>query len=473
MKTKPSFSPIPALYLFPILFACLTSPAFALFFRGGDLGVGTRAMGLSGAFVAVADDPSAAYWNPAGLAQLSNPQILGMYGSYFNDKDRNLYFSFHYPLDKDIHIGISTNNLFYTDIPGAHEDQYAGSAAIPLEFVPDKRLLFGVNFRFLLADLGSGNGTVEGAGADVGFLFRQPFKDNTQVRLGLVLTDITTTIHFDDTGVEQSVPAILTLGAAYNFDPYTLISADVPWTLSDDPLLSDSNIRVRSGVERWFFDGRFGVRVGFISFLTLPGVFSVGASYRSTEWSIDYAFMNHSDNLGNAHRLSASYIFNAAGAGKPEPKPYMVQSLVGDEKIYLKWDIPEGSQCDGYLVYIRSDEDQDFRRAKQELLSTKYCLLRGAKNGLRYHLFIRSVVDGKEKYSCNEWVTAPQPMSEAAKTYFDQGTSYFNQNKLSAALYAARKAEEFDPNNYDIKNLIRKLETSHHEGLVPEDARQP
>ena len=43
---------------------------------------------------------------------------------------------------------------------------------------------------------------------------------------------------------------------------------------------------------------------------------------------------------------------------------------------------------------------------------------------------------------------------------------------ISAALYAARKAEEFDPNNYDIKNLIRKLETSHHEGLVPDDGRQ-
>src|SRR5690242_9863605 len=30
--------------------------------------VGTRAAGMGGAFVAVADDASATYWNPAGLA---------------------------------------------------------------------------------------------------------------------------------------------------------------------------------------------------------------------------------------------------------------------------------------------------------------------------------------------------------------------------------------------------------------------
>ena len=30
--------------------------------------VGTRAAGMAGAFVAVADDASAAYWNPAGFA---------------------------------------------------------------------------------------------------------------------------------------------------------------------------------------------------------------------------------------------------------------------------------------------------------------------------------------------------------------------------------------------------------------------
>ena len=42
----------------------LAAPARAQVFET----VGTRALGMGGAFVAVADDVTAVYWNPAGLA---------------------------------------------------------------------------------------------------------------------------------------------------------------------------------------------------------------------------------------------------------------------------------------------------------------------------------------------------------------------------------------------------------------------
>jgi len=40
-----------------------------------EIGVGARATSVGGAFVALADDVSAVYWNPAGLAQLTGPAI--------------------------------------------------------------------------------------------------------------------------------------------------------------------------------------------------------------------------------------------------------------------------------------------------------------------------------------------------------------------------------------------------------------
>ena len=38
-------------------------------------GVGVRAMGMGGAFVGVADDFTAMYWNPAGLAQMQRREV--------------------------------------------------------------------------------------------------------------------------------------------------------------------------------------------------------------------------------------------------------------------------------------------------------------------------------------------------------------------------------------------------------------
>jgi hypothetical protein len=47
-------------------------------------GIGPRAIGMGGAFVAIADDASAAYWNVAGLAQISSYEIsLSSAPNYF------------------------------------------------------------------------------------------------------------------------------------------------------------------------------------------------------------------------------------------------------------------------------------------------------------------------------------------------------------------------------------------------------
>jgi len=46
--------------------------------------VGARAMGMGGAFVAVADDVTALHWNPAGLADLEGTQVFGMRTSVYS-----------------------------------------------------------------------------------------------------------------------------------------------------------------------------------------------------------------------------------------------------------------------------------------------------------------------------------------------------------------------------------------------------
>ncbi len=58
-----------------------TTPIFG---QPYTFGIGPRAIGMGGAFVAVADDASAAYWNVAGLAQISSYEIsLSSAPNYF------------------------------------------------------------------------------------------------------------------------------------------------------------------------------------------------------------------------------------------------------------------------------------------------------------------------------------------------------------------------------------------------------
>jgi hypothetical protein len=43
--------------------------------QSSGFGFGARALGMGGAFIAIADDASAASWNPAGIGQLTSPQV--------------------------------------------------------------------------------------------------------------------------------------------------------------------------------------------------------------------------------------------------------------------------------------------------------------------------------------------------------------------------------------------------------------
>ena len=44
---------------------------------GNTFGLGARTMGMGGAFLAVADDYTTLYWNPAGLAQIRKFELFG------------------------------------------------------------------------------------------------------------------------------------------------------------------------------------------------------------------------------------------------------------------------------------------------------------------------------------------------------------------------------------------------------------
>lgn len=80
-------------------------------FRLNNAGYGAAALGMGGAFVAVANDMSAIYWNPAGLAQLPGLQLAGDYRAMADSDEDFSEEVFPDRFESAQRFGISGNQL--------------------------------------------------------------------------------------------------------------------------------------------------------------------------------------------------------------------------------------------------------------------------------------------------------------------------------------------------------------------------
>lgn len=93
--------------LFPVLGGQRAGISTAQFLK---IGVGGRASAMGDAFVAVANDVSALYWNPAGLSQFSENQIIFSHNQWVVDINHD-FLGAVYHLDNDNSFGIAFTAL--------------------------------------------------------------------------------------------------------------------------------------------------------------------------------------------------------------------------------------------------------------------------------------------------------------------------------------------------------------------------
>ncbi len=94
-----------------------------------EMGVGARAVAMGGAFVATADDASALYWNPAGIARSDDRQFLFMHSEWFADIAFD-YAGFVLPLGSFGVLGASLTTVNYGDMDVRTEDRPEGTGEI-------------------------------------------------------------------------------------------------------------------------------------------------------------------------------------------------------------------------------------------------------------------------------------------------------------------------------------------------------
>ena len=93
--------------LFPVLGGQRAGISTAQFLK---IGVGGRATAMGDAFVAVANDVSALYWNPAGLTQFSENQIMFSHNKWVVDINHD-FIGAVYHLDETNTFGVSLTSL--------------------------------------------------------------------------------------------------------------------------------------------------------------------------------------------------------------------------------------------------------------------------------------------------------------------------------------------------------------------------
>ncbi len=102
----------------------LTLTVLLLFFAANSFSAGTRSYqflkigtsarpaGMGNAFVAVADDEAALYYNPSGIAGFKQPAVIGTYANYLADIQSG-FFGYIRPLDSSSVVGASLTYLSY------------------------------------------------------------------------------------------------------------------------------------------------------------------------------------------------------------------------------------------------------------------------------------------------------------------------------------------------------------------------
>lgn len=304
------------------------------------IGVGARSLGMGSAFVGLADDGTAAYWNPAGLATLGEREATLMHAEQFGSIVQYDFLSYVMPVGSPGKprqaIGLSLVRLGVDNIPDTRglqiidqngngkfdypedllvvdESRFVfdsdNDVALLFSYARDVRagLSVGGNFKYIRQWLGDSLRS-NGFGIDLGALYvgRGGFS------VGATLRDATTTRILWNTGTGEFIAPSLRVGAAKTRafrERRHLVTAalDVQVGFSDERLSSQAHLggvtfEFHPGLEYWF-DRRLALRAGFEA-----QNFTAGAGFRYRKLGLDYAYLDHRD-LDASHRVSGSYRF--------------------------------------------------------------------------------------------------------------------------------------------------------------------
>jgi hypothetical protein len=301
-----------------------------------SIGVGGRALGLGGAYAALANDASAGYWNPAALARLNYPEFMLMHDERFGGIVNYDFGAVAIPFGTDVTLGVSIMRLGVDGIPDSRNAlvdrnqngildstdfidpskvTYFNSADWALYFTYSKRvsnnLTYGINLKILRRGLEVASAT--GIGFDIGVLYSP--RENWFVAANM--QDVTTTLVAWSTGTNELISPTLKLGTAYFID---LFQGRFAPTIDVDVRFENRQFASIAHLGPISFDPHMGLEFDYKNTVALRIGYNdvkqltLGAGLHLRKLDIDYSFARFSEenDLGDTHRISLRMILHEA-----------------------------------------------------------------------------------------------------------------------------------------------------------------
>ncbi len=268
--------------------------------------VDSRAAAMGGAYTARVSGAGAAYWNPAGLADVANRNLLLMHTAWLADISQDFAAV---QLMHGVHNLALSVNVF--TIPGVEirGDQPTDQ---PYGKVDAVNFYAGISYGRALNDTWR-------VGFTVKYLYEKYYLESAPgwaVDAGVIgknlLPDVTVALVVQNLGrmsplqeERTPLPLMARLGANYLLPVKIMrqnpsLSCDVQW-------IKDEAAYLRAGMELPVWNYLF-LRGGWITGNDQT-LFTGGAGLEFGAFHLDYAFVPVQDNLGTGHRLSLGFVF--------------------------------------------------------------------------------------------------------------------------------------------------------------------
>lgn len=275
------------------------------------LGVGARAQAMGGAFVSVADDASAIFWNPAGIARINKSVININHTAWLADisfTQAAYVFEVGFIPGK---LGVNARSLYMDQQKvrtvfrpeGTGESFDAGDVAFGLTYARSftDKFSAGISGNYVQSTLYTYNANAYTF--DFGTLYDTGYRS---LRIGMAIQNIGSEMKFIERSVKM--PTIFRVGMSMNLyesESHLLTSAG---EFSHPP---DNQERASWGAEygfKEFFFARGGYQFKYDLEKYSAGLgFKVATSFAS-EARIDYAYTDMGD-LPEIHRFSIDFRF--------------------------------------------------------------------------------------------------------------------------------------------------------------------